>query len=397
MDPLWTALAALLLVVSVLVAVRGLFGGGLPAGPRCPKCGYDLSGTRRGQAQPPWVCPECGRVIRREDQLHRTRRRHGLIVLGMLGILGAYLAQVTPRLQKAGLVGVVPTNVLICWVSVFEPPAIYNSTTGSFPVSSMALELNRRLGDGELWDLDRRQLISQMDVLQTREAWPRGSKPTARLLVPAWLSRVAYSSFRASTGLPGEFRDHFLGMNWEIGDVAPDARSVTFYVSIGDFTGRFVRPFRWVGDVPDAIKLVDTPEITAQVMHALSMGVYSDSYNSRSWDTEIAAKLDRGRAGLAQDIAVALRVELRCDDQLSYVCSLSLPDSEYGQPVDWVRFLRPTPAWNESDPADMKRWTVRIIGDPSLALGDHLRTKAWSGQFEVPLSKVWRPTPQDRR
>lgn len=73
---------------------------------RCPKCWYDMSGSKL-------VCPECGHDAKVVKRLYRPRRRkRGLIGAAALLVL-AYGVWIAPRVREGGPVAAVPTWVLI--------------------------------------------------------------------------------------------------------------------------------------------------------------------------------------------------------------------------------------------------------------------------------------------
>lgn len=81
---------------------------------RCRKCWYDMSGA------PGLRCPECGREFKHERQLLRTRRRWGVASAAALVLALAGGAALTPRVQRDGWLGVVPTPALLVILSFYE-------------------------------------------------------------------------------------------------------------------------------------------------------------------------------------------------------------------------------------------------------------------------------------
>src|SRR5688572_6505237 len=84
----WTAWV--LLVGGALLALSGLtlliwslFWDRSKGRPRCPRCWYDMS------AATGLVCSECGGAAKHEGQLHKTRRRWRLALVGLLLFIGA--------------------------------------------------------------------------------------------------------------------------------------------------------------------------------------------------------------------------------------------------------------------------------------------------------------------
>ena len=78
---------------------------------RCPKCWYDMGGAK-ADGEGRLTCSECGRVVRRERKLHKTRRRWRRAIAGVCVLGLAYAAVATPRVRERGWAGAVPTTAL---------------------------------------------------------------------------------------------------------------------------------------------------------------------------------------------------------------------------------------------------------------------------------------------
>lgn len=78
---------------------------------RCPKCWYPMGDVPEqiGAKQ----CPECGRAVRRERSLLRTRRRWRWVAVACVVLAGAWVCRVTPRALRYGWLSAVPTTALI--------------------------------------------------------------------------------------------------------------------------------------------------------------------------------------------------------------------------------------------------------------------------------------------
>ena len=89
-------IAGLVVVAGVVTLHRAAFADRSRGRPRCPKCWYDMTGSRG------FVCPECGNDAVRQTNLYRTRRKGMEALLGaLLIILGGSLA-VLPTVQDQG-------------------------------------------------------------------------------------------------------------------------------------------------------------------------------------------------------------------------------------------------------------------------------------------------------
>lgn len=118
---LWAGLVWLLPIAAAVVLAWALFRDrpglwGVPR-ERCPKCRYDM--TNRGEAAggceatPGIVCPECGKTIRDERMLRKTRRRWGMALLAVPLLVGMYLAMNRYQIRRHGWLAVVPTPAMM--------------------------------------------------------------------------------------------------------------------------------------------------------------------------------------------------------------------------------------------------------------------------------------------
>ena len=131
----WQVTGWLLCALGVVVMVWALFWDRARGRRRCPGCWYDMSGAvataREGQEI--WVCPECGRVVERERQFSKTRRRWRLAGAAcLILILGA--ASLASVVYRNGWWSLVPTKVLVDVYPLSGPTGLFGG------------ELLRRLG-----------------------------------------------------------------------------------------------------------------------------------------------------------------------------------------------------------------------------------------------------------
>ena len=81
---------------------------------RCPKCWYDLGGIAAAPGTSfPITCSECGRVIKRERKLYKTRRRKRWAFAALLGILAAGWLSLMPKVDRDGWWSIVSNRMLI--------------------------------------------------------------------------------------------------------------------------------------------------------------------------------------------------------------------------------------------------------------------------------------------
>jgi hypothetical protein len=91
LNSIWFYLTASSLALAGLILLAlALFAGRARGRRRCPRCWYDMSGSH---AAFPITCPECGRTIASERELHHTRRRWRLAILAF-PLIAPILAQV---------------------------------------------------------------------------------------------------------------------------------------------------------------------------------------------------------------------------------------------------------------------------------------------------------------
>ncbi len=105
-DWLYFTLAGILGVLSLWLFYRGLFADRSRGRKRCPKCFYDLS------AAPSNTCPECGRVIKKPRQFHKTHRYKGRTAIALLCFLLAGIAGLYPHVRMVGWTTYLPNSVL---------------------------------------------------------------------------------------------------------------------------------------------------------------------------------------------------------------------------------------------------------------------------------------------
>lgn len=105
-----------LLAVGGMLLLWALFWDRSRGRKRCPKCWYDMSGAvaREVDGREVFTCPECGRVVKGERGLRRTRRRWGWVAFALLLLfVGADARYVRPRIAREGWLAVLPSSVLV--------------------------------------------------------------------------------------------------------------------------------------------------------------------------------------------------------------------------------------------------------------------------------------------
>jgi hypothetical protein len=355
---------------------------------RCPKCWYDMMGCAG------LVCPECGYSPPSEAQLFRTRRRWWYAALSLLVAIASYPLAHAGRIARAGWSGALPTTVLIYWVGLTEPAEQYvgNAMT---PPSSAAAELARRAGTDPLWDWQWRLLLHQLRIVQSRERWPVGTAWRVSIRAPSWLGTIgrlnaealpeafesAHDSNRERLAIPP------IGLPSEVLPLRRTSRTVTLRLATAKWQGDISLPVEQVERADHAILPATTSALDAAVRQSLQTGLRRDVNQATETEYVLGARLFRSKGLLPDDVAVGVVIELRRDGVTAASWSLIMIDSPFGEPVDWIRISAPAPGWDLSNPSDLKRWTVHVRGSPDVAIGDFSRTRAWSGQYTVPLSE----------
>ena len=146
---------------------------------RCPRCWHDLSGT------PGMTCGECGHVAHHERELLQTRRRWGVAIMALVGIL-VVTGWARLEILNASWVGFVPNAVLV------QLPRLLPS--GQLPTWAQN-ELNNRVVNGQL---DSQHILDLIDVLDPGEEalgnpddWRTLTLARATFCLPAELAAIA--------------------------------------------------------------------------------------------------------------------------------------------------------------------------------------------------------------
>jgi len=103
----WWIGGGALLASSVAILVWALFWDRSRKRKRCPRCWYDMS------AATSLTCSECGKSVKRETKLYKTRRHKRWALVALVGMLGGGYLIVQPRVKEKGWWSLVSTNVLI--------------------------------------------------------------------------------------------------------------------------------------------------------------------------------------------------------------------------------------------------------------------------------------------
>lgn len=140
---------------------------------RCPRCWYDMAGAA-GSAEG-FVCPECGKRIRNERGLKKTRRRWKWAAIAVPLLLAGTSAGLWPTVKVHGWPYLVPTRALVSMA--------FSETLGNR--EEVLSELNRRFYQFRLSPWHRRWIVSVLiDIL------PNEKRPFHRRAILAMLTWV---------------------------------------------------------------------------------------------------------------------------------------------------------------------------------------------------------------
>jgi hypothetical protein len=138
MSTLWTSLALLLAAAGIALAAWALFADRARSRKRCPKCWYEMTGVpsydREGVAA--LVCPECGKPVKSERSLFKTRRRWKLAFLSPVLLVGAWLTWKIPEIRRDGWWSVAPRQVLIVLIPEIERAGAQRGRPARSPLCS---------------------------------------------------------------------------------------------------------------------------------------------------------------------------------------------------------------------------------------------------------------------
>lgn len=113
---LFWILGALIVLAGLAAAAWCLFADRALGKKRCPKCWYSMEGASG------LTCPECGKTVKSERGLLRTRRRWGRAGLGLFVIVVGSALAATPMVMRWSTLARLPRPVLMVLVR-FEQTA----------------------------------------------------------------------------------------------------------------------------------------------------------------------------------------------------------------------------------------------------------------------------------
>lgn len=180
LETIYLIAAWVLLAAGLALAFGGWRDGG-KGSRRCPACWYDMSATAGMK------CPECGRESKTEKHLHRTKRRWGYVLAGLLCVLMAYPVSRVSRVQKDGVAGFLPRIVVLAaWPELIDPPGVKKKPAvwWKFDQAVLQRDLESALGS-ELSALETRAVVwSSIRAIKSGGPNARAAQEALRILGP---------------------------------------------------------------------------------------------------------------------------------------------------------------------------------------------------------------------
>lgn len=372
---------------------------------RCPRCWYDMSGT------PGLRCSECGREVRSERRLHRTRRRWRWTIPAAILLLLSYLTHNLPRFQARGWVALVPSTYLVYFAPVQAAPQTGNTAwssvlswpttppTPATPAKSnpLADETWKRLLGSKLarWQsqayLRRVMRFEKIDpgkIIRIPKVWPLGAE------IPCAPAPSLIAGLSVAIGPPGvrAWGPHYPREFWLLPALYEPASSVETAVYLTNSGGRIVYTSRHTLPIEASLSAdafmsrIDTPETTADVQAMLSPHL---ALSEHGLELILYNRPDR-EARKRLPFIVAYVCEVRLDGR---VLATKTDDAPW-KPDTWVVWSASRIEWPEDALNDLKagKACITIRGDPVAATRVYTRTPfdppdrvCWAGRFEAQL------------
>ncbi len=364
--------AGLLAFISLRILYAGLFGDRARRRRRCPKCWYDL----RGSSEP--RCPECGFIAKYERQLHRSRRRWGLTLIGCLPLVAALLFSIVPSIRRYGWYYLVPTKILLV---IAEPGRPGGAAPSPTPIGN---ELLRRKAALYLTDAEWSDAIVNQ-ALRFRRRWPVDIPFQFEVSEPNWfngrtLKFPGAQSTSASNSTGGSSTIYRV-------PCAPTGVDLDVEIWPNDYGPRWGRvmwhktvhlPVTVVPNLEDAVGVWRGVDANAAIRSAVHIGL---NQRPNIFDSDLSVQITLSRAaGNLDDVAVAFDLSLAHGDELVE----QLRHFETGSNLVGEVTSVPLSKIN----ADPDGYSIRVRSDVVAALLDWERPKCWVGEFDVPFSEI---------
>lgn len=402
-DWVWYLVAGLMGVLGLWCALRARFHDPAKGRRRCPKCWYDMSGT------PGLICSECGRSVKHEKQLFKTRRRlrWALVALVFFGLEGG--AGLAPKVQRDGWPSVTPSTVLILMMPDLET---------RFPPAFKALQARMDQGDLAKWQwafLLRRCAPNHYPPwilkITTAPSWPRyrafgchvqfHQKWTGRSYLDGARLQV---SIRAAGNPKGTWvivdRANSVELPWSCSNppnfidipaqLTKGQTSVQLEIRIqrpaaSNWTTiaaqRMTIPVRAVEHLDDAIQPVRSEELTREIKEHVWFELRS----------QLDLFQDFGYESMTDGITCPVQIELLRDGR-AVTSADDWWDLGASANASRIRSFKLPPSLAALDDRELVQstWHVRITSDAERALQATCATRRWDGQIMFTLQ------PQER-
>jgi hypothetical protein len=412
LDWLYQLLGYTLAGAALLLLLWALFWDRSRGRKRCPKCWYDMSGV------PGLRCPECGRQVKHERGLFKTRRRR--LWTGCAIILCAFglATSGVPRYRAGGWLGLVPSTYLVYFATANDTPSVPSaaaiwmmSKAAPVPNPTVAQLLTNetwdRLERGSMWLWQSHVYLRRVmkadgvdpdEIMCVPKVWPLGVK------IPCSRSSPSIGGLSLSIDPPGAkpvWYQPVLHKSWFLPAVYEPTKTINGVVRWGVAGGRVVYrsrkmlPMEARLPVAEFMTRVESPESTDEVRAMLCPHIAERDgrvefilYNRP--DHEARKKFP---------FVVAFICEVRHGDR---ILATKHDDAPY-KPNSWVMWSASRIEWPDDALEIVRRGeaTVTIRGDYNDAIGVYIShpydppsRACWTGQFTEPL--LMKPHPRKK-
>ena len=448
----WTVLGWTGFALGLVVAGWALLWDRARGRLRCPKCWYDLAAPGSGKGNEGATaggflskCPECGRVVKREGELRRTRRRWRwgvpALVVMVLGLVAGSVHD-PAGVRSRGWVALVPTPLLVMIAPVGE--VMQEEGAGDErrlvwerdPTSPVLHEFYWRMFRGEIAGWEGRWFFARVErrfpdlgdaLLSIKlpsnpggDVWVWGS-PQIVLDVPGHFVSPQYP-LTASIHLPSRVR--LVGRTasaWHVEGgyvgvrrgalICEDLRAGRYVVecefylpaqSQGGISGvaavpvawsRIFRPGRRVWAVTRELVItpsgvpsmegLDSPEITEAIVSNLMPPEIGVDSDGNAW----LFLMPPAESLTWADLSIGVEMELWRGDVLVGVSRALVPNPPPNRNVHWMGGESyPIRRIREIEAGELL--TLRLIGDAVRSGADPWRRAYWSGELTMEIGPL---------
>lgn len=408
-SPLALLAAAFLVLCALTLIALGLWLDRSRGRRRCPRCWYAMDGAKPADS-PALTCPECGRRIKNDRDLLRTRRRWWVVAASLPLLASATFIIARARIWALPWEHSIPTPALLALAKPEPPPAgisskdptartLFNLSDLTFS-ARLTQEVWRRLHDNAIPQAPAERFLTRVlkDVSPSHWIWlpKRWAKGTP---IPAWMSdpanpRLGLESVHPTSPDRRQTRESYTSgssYRWEIPPdlIANNTIPIDLDYVVNDALSLTKRTYF------KAPKLVDLPDlftprtgIDHHVAAALDPRLLDDASALTLRVDDRASSPDWS----AITCVLGFSVEIRLNDT---ILARGGGGAEIDRPVmkDWreipLEWTTDGPALARRHPtelsilftSDWSRAEVELRANPLAEAGD----KAWLGSVRVPL------------